>query len=253
MDLTWIALILVVLLLLVLASGLWIGFGLMLVGAFAIAAFTSPPVGKVVATTIWGKSADWTMTALPMFIWMGEILFRSRLSEPFGCFCRPAVATGRADCPPDSPHRGTTVVTFLMYNLLSGVQSPVRHASACGRTCGTKGVEIVASARPATFRAPAPSPAVRARRRPRATRLRLPPKRCASASGNDGIEVLRLPSAREGKHKARNFRGDGAHQRQACQAATRGRSLRASRPLSWLSPLFRRQVGRQSPLLHIPL
>ena len=81
MDLTWIALILVVLLLLVLASGLWIGFGLMLVGAFAIAAFTSPPVGKVVATTIWGKSADWTMTALPMFIWMGEILFRSRLSE----------------------------------------------------------------------------------------------------------------------------------------------------------------------------
>lgn len=81
MDLTFVAAILVVLLLLVLASGLWIGFALMLVGAFAIAVFTHAPVGKVVATTIWGKSADWTMTALPMFIWMGEILFRSRLSE----------------------------------------------------------------------------------------------------------------------------------------------------------------------------
>ncbi len=81
MDLTFVAAILVVVLLLVLASGLWIGFALMLVGAFAIAMFTNAPVGKVVATTIWGKSADWTMTALPMFIWMGEILFRSRLSE----------------------------------------------------------------------------------------------------------------------------------------------------------------------------
>lgn len=81
MDLTLVASLLLVLILIVLAAGIWIGFGLLLVGAFAIAAFTNPPVGKVVATTIWGNSADWTMTALPMFIWMGEILTRSRLSE----------------------------------------------------------------------------------------------------------------------------------------------------------------------------
>lgn len=81
MELALVALILVVLLVSVLAAGLWIGLGLLLVGGFAIAVFTAPPVGKVVATTIWGNSADWTLTALPMFIWMGEILFRSRLAE----------------------------------------------------------------------------------------------------------------------------------------------------------------------------
>jgi tripartite ATP-independent transporter DctM subunit len=81
MDLPLVGSILLALLLLVLAMGLWIGLGLVLVGGFAIAVFTNAPVGKIMATTIWGKSADWTMTALPMFIWMGEILFQSRLSE----------------------------------------------------------------------------------------------------------------------------------------------------------------------------
>ena len=45
------------------------------------AAFTGAPVGKVFATTVWGSSSLWTLTALPLFIWMGEILFRTRLSE----------------------------------------------------------------------------------------------------------------------------------------------------------------------------
>jgi tripartite ATP-independent transporter DctM subunit len=39
------------------------------------------PSGPVLATTIWGNSASWTLAALPLFIWMGEILFRTRLSE----------------------------------------------------------------------------------------------------------------------------------------------------------------------------
>ena len=81
MELTLVAVILLAVLLALLACGLWIGFSLLLAGAFAIAVFTSPPVGKVVATTVWGHAADWTLTALPMFIWMGEILFRSKLSE----------------------------------------------------------------------------------------------------------------------------------------------------------------------------
>jgi tripartite ATP-independent transporter DctM subunit len=33
------------------------------------------------ATTIWGTSSSWTLTALPLFVWMGEILFRTKLSE----------------------------------------------------------------------------------------------------------------------------------------------------------------------------
>jgi tripartite ATP-independent transporter DctM subunit len=43
--------------------------------------FTSRPVGDAMATTIWGTSSSWTLTALPLFVWMGEILFRTRLSE----------------------------------------------------------------------------------------------------------------------------------------------------------------------------
>ena len=43
--------------------------------------FTSRPVGDAMATTIWGASSSWTLTALPLFIWMGEILFRTKLSE----------------------------------------------------------------------------------------------------------------------------------------------------------------------------
>src|SRR3546814_7948497 len=46
-----------------------------------MALFTTRPVGDAMVTTIWGSSTSWTLTALPMFIWMGEILFRTRLSE----------------------------------------------------------------------------------------------------------------------------------------------------------------------------
>ncbi len=64
-----------------LASGLWIALSLMAVGLVGIVMFTSAPVGKLLATTIWGQSSEWSLTALPLFIWMGEILFRTRLSE----------------------------------------------------------------------------------------------------------------------------------------------------------------------------
>jgi tripartite ATP-independent transporter DctM subunit len=43
--------------------------------------FTSRPAGDAMAVTIWGASSSWTLTALPLFILMGEILFRSRLSQ----------------------------------------------------------------------------------------------------------------------------------------------------------------------------
>jgi len=63
------------------ATGLWIGLGLLACGWIAMELFTSRPVGDAMVTTIWGASTSWTLTALPMFIWMGEILFRTRLSE----------------------------------------------------------------------------------------------------------------------------------------------------------------------------
>jgi tripartite ATP-independent transporter DctM subunit len=43
--------------------------------------FTTRPVGDAMATTMWGTSSSWTLTALPLFVWMGEILFRTKLSE----------------------------------------------------------------------------------------------------------------------------------------------------------------------------
>jgi tripartite ATP-independent transporter DctM subunit len=64
-----------------LASGLWIGISLLVVGFIALAGFTPAPAGSLLAATVWDSSWSWALTALPLFIWMGEILFRTRLSE----------------------------------------------------------------------------------------------------------------------------------------------------------------------------
>lgn len=64
-----------------LGSGIWVAFSLLAVGMFAMGLFSEAPIGEVMATTIWGASNSWALAALPLFIWMGEILFRSRLSE----------------------------------------------------------------------------------------------------------------------------------------------------------------------------
>ncbi|WP_119167670.1 TRAP transporter large permease [Algihabitans albus] len=73
--------LLAVALLAFLASGVWVAFALMACGWVAIALFTGRPVGQVLASSVWGASAEWALAALPLFIWMGEILFRSRLSS----------------------------------------------------------------------------------------------------------------------------------------------------------------------------
>ena len=72
---------LLVSLFLLLGSGVWVALSLLGVAAIAIVGFTSVPVGPIMAVTVWGGSNSWELAALPMFIWMGEILFRSRLSE----------------------------------------------------------------------------------------------------------------------------------------------------------------------------
>jgi len=64
-----------------LALGVWIGIALFIVGFAAIFMVTPVPIGPVLATTVWASSASWSLAALPLFIWMGEILFRTRLSE----------------------------------------------------------------------------------------------------------------------------------------------------------------------------
>ncbi|HCK17337.1 MAG TPA: C4-dicarboxylate ABC transporter permease, partial [Thalassospira sp.] len=81
MDQLFIVITLFALLLGLLASGLWVGITLLIVGFVAIWGFTPSPAGSLLATTVWDHSWNWALTALPLFVWMGEILFRSRLSE----------------------------------------------------------------------------------------------------------------------------------------------------------------------------
>ena len=82
MALIEISAVLFLLLVVLLAGGVWIAIALMATG-FVGMQFVGGgiPAGPVLATTVWGNSASWTLAALPLFIWMGEILFRTRLSE----------------------------------------------------------------------------------------------------------------------------------------------------------------------------
>ena len=68
-------------LLIFLGTGVWVALSMVGVSAIGMLLFTSRPVGDAMATTIWGTSSSWTLTALPLFVWMGEILFRTKLSE----------------------------------------------------------------------------------------------------------------------------------------------------------------------------
>ena len=76
-----VTLLLVLALFLILASGVWIGLTLSGVAWIGMQLFSSRPAGDAMAVTIWGSSSSWTLTALPLFVWMGEILFRTRLSQ----------------------------------------------------------------------------------------------------------------------------------------------------------------------------
>ncbi len=72
---------LIVGLFILLGAGVWIGLALLGVAWIAMELFSSRSAGDAMALTIWGTTSSWTLTALPLFVWMGEILFRTRLSE----------------------------------------------------------------------------------------------------------------------------------------------------------------------------
>src|SRR6516162_4678383 len=81
-ELVQISLVLLALLTVLLAGGVWIAIALMACGYVGMQFVGGNiPAGPVLATTIWGNSASWTLAALPLFVWMGEILFRTKLSD----------------------------------------------------------------------------------------------------------------------------------------------------------------------------
>ncbi|WP_306142758.1 TRAP transporter large permease [Roseibium sp. MMSF_3412] len=81
MEEIYLVLIFLFVLFLLLGTGVWVGLALFGVAYLGLEMFTSRPAGDAMLTRIWTGSSSWTLTALPLFIWMGEILFRSRLSQ----------------------------------------------------------------------------------------------------------------------------------------------------------------------------
>lgn len=76
----WLTLAIFIGLIALLALGIWVGIALLIIGLISLLLFANAPAGIVLATTTWGTLNSWSLAALPLFIWMGEILFRSRLS-----------------------------------------------------------------------------------------------------------------------------------------------------------------------------
>jgi C4-dicarboxylate transporter, DctM subunit len=81
MDELYLTAIFLFVLFLLLGTGVWVGLALLGVAWVGMTLFTTRPAGDAMITTIWTTSSSWALTALPLFIWMGEILFRTRLSE----------------------------------------------------------------------------------------------------------------------------------------------------------------------------
>jgi tripartite ATP-independent transporter DctM subunit len=75
-----VGLILLAVLMATLCSAAWIGFSLTITGWVGMAFFTNSSPGLNLATAIWQSVASWELAALPLFVWMGEILFRTNLS-----------------------------------------------------------------------------------------------------------------------------------------------------------------------------
>ncbi|MDN3516872.1 TRAP transporter large permease subunit [Aquisalimonas lutea] len=74
-------LVLLAVLLGLLSLGLWVALALVGVAVLGIAVFSGAPTGLVLANNLYSSISSWSLAALPMFIWMGEILFRTRLAE----------------------------------------------------------------------------------------------------------------------------------------------------------------------------
>jgi tripartite ATP-independent transporter DctM subunit len=69
------------LLLVLLAGGVWIAISMGVVAWLGLQLFTTSPPEVNLFQAFWGSNASWTLAALPLFVWMGEILFRTRLSD----------------------------------------------------------------------------------------------------------------------------------------------------------------------------
>ncbi|WP_426957285.1 TRAP transporter large permease [Muricoccus radiodurans] len=79
-DLLTLGIFLLIFMVVLLGGGIWIAFSLAAVG-YVATALVNPTPGLFLASAFWESTGSWTLAALPMFVWMGEILFRTRLSQ----------------------------------------------------------------------------------------------------------------------------------------------------------------------------
>jgi C4-dicarboxylate transporter, DctM subunit len=81
LNLATVSLTLFILLTVFLGGTVWIGISLFLIGLSGLLLFTDVPFGLIMSNNVWNNTSGSAMLALPMFVWMGEILFRSRISQ----------------------------------------------------------------------------------------------------------------------------------------------------------------------------
>jgi TRAP-type mannitol/chloroaromatic compound transport system permease large subunit len=105
---------------LLLGTGVWIGLALLGVAWVGMTLFTNSPAGDAMITTIWTASSSWALTALPLFIWTGEILFRTRLSQDMFRGLSPWLA----NWPGRLLH--TNVVGCTVFAAVSGSSAAIR-------------------------------------------------------------------------------------------------------------------------------
>ncbi len=73
--------VILLLLFITLGSGIWISLSLFIVGFISMEMFGFLPAGTNMASSVWATINKWELVALPLFILMGEILFRSGISK----------------------------------------------------------------------------------------------------------------------------------------------------------------------------
>jgi tripartite ATP-independent transporter DctM subunit len=81
MDMTLVGGILVICMFLMLTSGIWVALTLTGLAVIGLKLIDNGSIGLLLGTSSWSATTGWSLTALPLFIWMGEILFRTRLSQ----------------------------------------------------------------------------------------------------------------------------------------------------------------------------
>ena len=133
-QLTAIAIFLAVLFVL-LGSGVWVGLSLIGVAYVGIELIAGRASGGAMINTIWGASSSWTLTALPLFVWMGEILFRTRLSQDMFRGLSPWVAklpgglvhTNIIGCTVFAAVSGSSAATLTTVGRMSVPELRARH------------------------------------------------------------------------------------------------------------------------------